>query len=94
MSDRKEAWHVGREIPLALIFTIAFFFVGQTSSIIWWASQTSTRLDTVEHSVALIVPLNERTVRLEEKIAALQQGVAELKTLMLRQAPEATGPRR
>lgn len=38
-----ERWHVGKEIPLALILTLAV----QTGSGIWWAATQSAKLDAV-----------------------------------------------
>ena len=38
---RREPWHVGRDIPLALIITI----VAQTAGAVWWASGQSSKLD-------------------------------------------------
>ena len=36
-----DKWHVGKEIPLALIFAI----VGQTAIGVWWAATQSAKLD-------------------------------------------------
>lgn len=38
---RNESWHVGKEIPLALIFVL----VVQTGGWIWWAATQSAKLD-------------------------------------------------
>jgi hypothetical protein len=38
---RHEPWHVGRDIPLALILTI----IAQTAGAVWWASGLSSKLD-------------------------------------------------
>ena len=43
MVPSRERWHVGKEIPLALIFAL---FV-QTSGWIWWAATQSAKLDTL-----------------------------------------------
>jgi hypothetical protein len=38
---RSERWHVGKEIPLALVLTLFF----QTGGWIWWAATQSAKLD-------------------------------------------------
>lgn len=43
-----ERWHVGKEIPLALIFAL---FV-QTSGWIWWAATQSAKLDNLTDMMA------------------------------------------
>lgn len=44
----QESWHVGREIPIALI--IALFV--QTGGWIWWAATQSAKLDNLTTMVA------------------------------------------
>lgn len=44
----RERWHVGKEIPLALIFAL---FV-QTGGWIWWAATQSAKLDTLTSMMA------------------------------------------
>jgi hypothetical protein len=39
----KERWHVGKEIPLALIMLI----LAQTATGIWWAATQTAKLDTM-----------------------------------------------
>ena len=48
--DRREGWHVGKEIPLAIIFAIAV----QTMGAIWWAATLSAKLDDLSYQVASI----------------------------------------
>ena len=43
-----ERWHVGKEIPLALIFTLAV----QTGGGIWWAASLSSKLDNMAGQLA------------------------------------------
>ena len=40
-TPRPDRWHVGKEIPLALIFAL---FV-QTAGWVWWAATQSAKLD-------------------------------------------------
>ncbi len=48
MGPRTERWHVGKEIPLALI---AALFL-QTGGWIWWAATQSAKLDTLTNMVS------------------------------------------
>ena len=41
--QRDERWHVGKEIPLVLIFAI----FSQTAVGVWWAATQSAKLDTL-----------------------------------------------
>lgn len=45
---RHDEWHVGREIPVAVIF----FLIVQTSTIVWWAASTSADQKAQEKMVA------------------------------------------
>jgi hypothetical protein len=44
---RPERWHVGREIPLALIIALLL----QTGGWVWWAATQSAKLDTLTNMV-------------------------------------------
>jgi hypothetical protein len=41
-------WHVGKEIPLAMIFALLF----QTAGVIWWAASLSGKIDNLTEQVA------------------------------------------
>lgn len=43
-----ERWHVGREIPIALIIALLI----QTGGGVWWASNMSSKLDTALSTLA------------------------------------------
>jgi len=45
---RQESWHVGKEIPLAMLFAIFL----QTAGAIWWAATMSAKLDDLSYQVA------------------------------------------
>lgn len=45
---REDRWHVGKEIPIALIFAL---FI-QTAGWIWWAATQSAKLDTLTQLMA------------------------------------------
>lgn len=48
MTARPERWHVGKEIPLALIFALFL----QTAGWVWWAATQSAKLDTLTNMVS------------------------------------------
>jgi hypothetical protein len=55
MDDRRaDQWHVGKEIPLAMLFAILI----QTGAAIWWAASFSatvtTKLDDLSNQVAAL----------------------------------------
>lgn len=41
--QRVEKWHIGKEIPLALVF----LFLGQTAMGVWWAATQTAKTDTL-----------------------------------------------
>lgn len=49
-SDAKEKWHVGKEIPLAMLFAIGL----QTGGAIWWAATMSAKIDGLSFQVAAL----------------------------------------
>lgn len=48
IDQRIEKWHIGKEIPLALLFLMA----GQTGVGIWWAATQTAKVDTLIQMVA------------------------------------------
>lgn len=46
---REERWHVGKEIPLVLIFAI----LSQTVAGVWWAATQSAKLDNLTSMVEI-----------------------------------------
>lgn len=44
---KEERWHVGKEIPLAVLFTL----IVQTGGGIWWLAQVSSKID---HAISTI----------------------------------------
>lgn len=40
----RDSWHVGREIPIAVVMAILV----QTAGSVWWASALSTKLDVLQ----------------------------------------------
>lgn len=45
--DINNRWHVGKEIPLAMIFALLF----QTAGVIWWAASLSAKIDNLAEQV-------------------------------------------
>lgn len=77
-------WHVGREVPVALIVTVIVLIVGQTAGAFWWSATLAARLETVERDVRNAAPQAERIIRLEEKVGVVQQGINEIKAILAR----------
>jgi hypothetical protein len=46
--DINNKWHVGKEIPLAMIFALLV----QTAGVIWWAASLSGKIDSLAEQVA------------------------------------------
>lgn len=80
-------WHVGREVPVALIVTIVATFVSQTIAAAWWVAVTSSRIEVVERRLDAAAPHTERIIRLEEKIGVVQQGINDIKASLARMPP-------
>lgn len=49
-NNKKESWHVGKEIPIAMLFAIFL----QTAGAIWWAATMSAKLDDLSYQVAAL----------------------------------------
>lgn len=52
------------------------YFVSATVAALWWASDLTRRVDTIEHSTVTA----ERIARLEVEVQALTEGTHELRT--------------
>lgn len=90
---RKESWHVGKEIPLALLFAIFL----QTAGAIWWAASFSAtvtqKLDNLSYQVASLTAdkysqhdaardfalVDEKMQNLNKEITQLKEEVKWLK---------------
>lgn len=82
MTPHREQWHVDKKIPVAIILML----IAQTFGAGWFASAMSTRVDQLERQAAAQPAQSERIVRLEEKIGAIQSGIAEIKSMIRPQA--------
>lgn len=74
-------WHVDRKIPLALIFTI---FI-QTGGVVWWGASISARIETLEKRADSAAPQGDRLTRVEVRLDAVQDGIAEIKSILRRE---------
>jgi hypothetical protein len=75
-------WHITRGVPLALIFTIASMFIGQTVGGIWYFSHLDSRVDTLEKAQIVAQPNAERLTRVEEKLVAVQATTSRIEALL------------
>lgn len=80
MSDepRDNHWSLDKKVPLALIVAM----VVQTLAAVWWAGSAAERLAALERRVEATAPMSERLAKLEERVGFVQQGIAEIKTLI------------
>lgn len=77
MSSRT-GWQIDRKIPLALVITLLV----QTGSVVWWASSTNARLNSVEERLALTAPQGDRLTRVEVKVESALDGISEIKAIL------------
>jgi hypothetical protein len=71
-------WHLDKKVPIALIATLIL----QTTAIVWWAANLSTRVDALERQYLATVPRMESVIRLETKVDGLTSGLQELKAML------------
>ena len=64
-----EQWHVGKEIPIALIVTLAI----SVMSGIWYASKSDARITTLEEFVKTQTTLREDIVQIREQLRNLDR---------------------
>lgn len=58
----------------------------QTLAIVWWAATANARLDHLERQVNASAPQSERIIRLEAKMDAVADSIAEVKSFFKRSA--------
>lgn len=78
----EQRWHVTRGIPLALIFTVATLFAGQTLGGVWYFSHLDSRVEVLEKAQLIAQPQGERLTRLEEKVVSVQATVNRIEALL------------
>ena len=82
-----EQWHVGKEIPLAMIFGMLI----QSAGVVWWAATLSGKIDNLaEQVIELKSERNNHALTMRD-LAVLQQRVEANERRML--AIEMSRPR-
>lgn len=71
-------WHMDKKVPIALILAI----IMQTGGMVWWAASASERLNALERKAEAVAPQAERLARVETKLEAVQDGIAEIKSIL------------
>jgi hypothetical protein len=74
----RERWHVGKEIPLALIMTIGM----SVASGIWYASSTSARITQIEDTVRTQVSMRDEFIQLKEQMRSVERTLVRMETLL------------
>ena len=81
-TDSKEHWMIDKKVPAALIFAI--FMQGVVG--VWWASDITSRLESIESAEAGMEENVESLVKLSdaryEKIIRLEEQLAATKTIL------------
>ena len=64
MIKSRESWKLDRRIPLAVIIMLIL----QIASALVWATQLDARVSNMEHQSISIISVNEKFIRLEERL--------------------------
>ncbi len=64
-SGPRRQWHIGKEIPIALLIAVAV----QTGGWIWWAASISARLDNLKETATAAVILQAAVDRRQDEEA-------------------------
>ena len=78
MRDESTDWHLDKRVPISLILAIAM----QTIAIVWWVATANARIDQLERQGSATPVQNERIIRLESKVDAIQETLVELKSFL------------
>lgn len=78
VAHRAQGWQIDRKIPLALVITLLI----QTGGVVWWASSTNQRLNSVEERMAKTAPNGDRLTRVEVKVESAIDGISEIKAIL------------
>ena len=70
-NNEREKWHVGKEIPIAVIFTLIF----QTAGVIWWAASLSGKIDNLTEQVAWLKADRRLQENSYKDIAVIEQRI-------------------
>jgi predicted nuclease with TOPRIM domain len=78
MTGQRQAWHIGKEVPLAMIFAIAL----QTIAAVWWAATITGRVDQQQRDIDSLMDSNrDRNVaiaRMEERLNEVYRTTSRL----------------
>lgn len=81
-THQKESWHVGKEIPIAMLFAVAI----QTGGALWWAASFSAtvtaKLDSLSMQVAALTADKYSMHDAEKDQALVNEKLDNLKTRM------------
>ena len=77
-----ERWHVGKEIPLALILAICT----SVASGIWYASATSARITMIEETIKGNSTVREDIVQLREQVRNVERLLTRMETVLDRRS--------
>lgn len=81
-TDRDRYWHISRGIPIAPMLAMLGYVATQVAFGAWFASSMNTRVEAIERAQIQAAPQGERLTRVEEKLAAVQSGITDIKTLL------------
>lgn len=90
-----ERWHVGKEVPLALIFGMLV----QTGAAVWWArGQVANDADHERRITALekereVARVAERMAVMEQAITDIRRSVERQETIVQQAMQRSAGPR-
>jgi hypothetical protein len=73
-------WQIDRRVPIVLILTLMV----QTGVALVWAGEAHERFVHLERQVERNAALNDRTVRVEERLAAVAESLARIETKLER----------
>lgn len=80
--ETNERWHVGKEIPIALIFVI----VTTASSGIWYASRTDARIAALERDADTNQNLRGDVIQIKEQVRNIDRVLTRVESLLDRRA--------
>lgn len=89
MDRENQYWHLDKRVPISIIFalfvqTVTFVYVGTT-----WKAAVDSRIGALEKSESSRDTHESRLVVLEQQFQYIRSDLAEIKTLLRRQVPEA-----
>jgi hypothetical protein len=70
----KENWHIGKEIPLALIFVIFF----QTCGGIWWAATLNSKIDYLNDQILSLQSEKYTKIDASKDLTTINVKIADL----------------